>query len=205
MDLNEIEATIRRHPLVKDAMVWHQKKERIGGRMIAFFVRNESSAVNRSETLTEFLRATLPSYMRPNKICEIDRLPLSALGKVDVEELERYEHRLPNDVDKEVTPPRSEVEMIVSDIWQMALGVEIADSGKNFFELGGHSVLLAKVHSELVKRLNTDISLVDLFNYPTIRSLAEYLSAGEGDRGIAREAFSRAEDRRKAFLARSSK
>ena len=47
----------------------------------------------------------------------------------------------------------------------------------NFFDLGGHSLLVVQLHNQL-KLVNTPLSLTDLYQYPTIRSLSEYLSSG---------------------------
>ncbi|HIP70986.1 MAG TPA: non-ribosomal peptide synthetase, partial [Anaerolineae bacterium] len=48
----------------------------------------------------------------------------------------------------------------------------------NFFDLGGHSLLLVKVHTLLQNSIQTDLPMVELFRYPTINALAEYLHNG---------------------------
>ena len=45
----------------------------------------------------------------------------------------------------------------------------------NFFELGGHSLLIIQVHSKINNAFNSNIDIVNLFQYPTIAKLAEYL------------------------------
>lgn len=48
----------------------------------------------------------------------------------------------------------------------------------NFFDLGGHSLLLAQIHNQLVQKMAVEITLLELFQYPTIQSLAHYLNDG---------------------------
>jgi acyl carrier protein len=58
--------------------------------------------------------------------------------------------------------------------------VERAGVNDNFFELGGHSLLMAELRSALQAALERPLSMVELFQYPTVRSLAEYLDAATG-------------------------
>lgn len=57
-----------------------------------------------------------------------------------------------------------------------ALNIEKIGIYDNFFEIGGHSLLLVTVHSQLREIFTTELSTLDLFRYPTISDLAEYLS-----------------------------
>lgn len=66
----------------------------------------------------------------------------------------------------------------------------------NFFEIGGHSLLLAKVHSRLSKEKGFQIELIDMFKYPAINSLANYIINGD-EKEIATEEGSKRAERRK--------
>lgn len=72
---------------------------------------------------------------------------------------------------------QTEVEKTIASVWQKALNLEKIGIHDNFFEIGGHSLLLVTVHSQLQEILNAELSTLDLFRYPTINSLAEYLSS----------------------------
>ncbi|MEH2081255.1 MAG: SDR family NAD(P)-dependent oxidoreductase [Nostoc sp.] len=72
--------------------------------------------------------------------------------------------------------PRNQTEQTLTEIWQELLGIETIGIHDNFFELGGDSLLIVQVRSQLQKRLNVNITISDLFEYPTINSLAESLS-----------------------------
>jgi acyl carrier protein len=116
--------------------------------------------------------------MLPSYFVTLDALPLTPNGKVDRKALPE-----PNQTRPEVeayVAPRNEVEQLISTVWQEVLHLEKISIHDNFFELGGHSLLIiqvhSKLHSKLSEKINRDISVVDLFKYPTISALAQYLS-----------------------------
>ena len=71
--------------------------------------------------------------------------------------------------------PRTGLERTIAAIWREALHVDTIDVNTSFFALGGQSVLLVQVLSKLKAALDRDISVVDLFRYPTVSSLASFL------------------------------
>jgi acyl carrier protein len=68
----------------------------------------------------------------------------------------------------------------------------------NFFELNGNSIQLVQIHALLEKTFNREFSIVDLFQYPTIASLAEMLDGAEGAQPAIEETYQRAEMRGKS-------
>jgi amino acid adenylation domain-containing protein/non-ribosomal peptide synthase protein (TIGR01720 family) len=95
--------------------------------------------------------------------------------------------------------PVTETEHAVATLWQDLFGVERVSLDDNFFDLGGHSLLLLQAHGRLRATLRSDLPVVALLQYPTIRTLANYLSGGERQlvSGTARE---RAQRQREALL-----
>ncbi|MBL8828054.1 MAG: AMP-binding protein, partial [Planctomycetaceae bacterium] len=90
-------------------------------------------------------------------------------------------------------PPQNEIERQIAEIWQTALGLDGVSVQQNIFELGAHSLLLVQVHSRLEAAFNRQLSIVEMFKYPTIRELAKFLSgevdtAGPAEQGRARAA-----------------
>jgi acyl transferase domain-containing protein/acyl carrier protein len=71
--------------------------------------------------------------------------------------------------------PRNETEQQLTNIWQGVLGIEKVGIYDNFFELGGDSLLMIQVRSRIMKTLNKNLSIADLFEYLTINTLAEYI------------------------------
>lgn len=66
-------------------------------------------------------------------------------------------------------------EHMIAEIWRNALGIDEFDSNDNFFEIGGDSIMLAKVHSMFEKYIPGCITVTDLFTYPTIKQLGNYI------------------------------
>jgi len=71
---------------------------------------------------------------------------------------------------------------------------------QNFFDMGGHSLMMAHVHSRLKEKLNIPVNLIDLFQYPTIRSLSKHLEKIPENSIPLKEKDDRASKQRQAFL-----
>jgi acyl carrier protein len=84
----------------------------------------------------------------------------------------------------------------------VVLGVEEVGLDDNFFDLGGHSLLLARLRSRLAGRLAREVSVVTLFRYPTVRSLAEYVTQGRPDAATPGRSAAEAEGRLQALRRR---
>jgi hypothetical protein len=115
-------------------------------------------------------------------------------------------------LDQEATPtalayphgyaaPETDAERVIAGTWQEAFAVDQIGIDDNFFDLGGHSLLMVRVHARLREVLRADISIVKLFQYPTVRSLARYLADGAAAGPSYQDLRGRA-DRRRETLAR---
>ncbi|MBC1236337.1 MULTISPECIES: type I polyketide synthase [Nostoc] len=80
------------------------------------------------------------------------------------------------DLQNPYIPLTNEIEQTIAKIWQENLGIKDIGLYDNFFELGGDSLLIIQVHRQLVKTLNKNLSIADLFKYSTISALTKYLS-----------------------------
>ena len=134
-----------------------------------------SAPVLTAELLRAHARRTLPEAMVPSMWTFLDALPLTPNGKLDRARLPE-----PQREGGAFTPPRGEIQETVASIWAEALGVARVGVHDNFFDLGGHSLLLARVHARLRERLGAEISIVELFRYPTVESLAGRLTIAPG-------------------------
>lgn len=76
---------------------------------------------------------------------------------------------------------QGDTERRLSAIWQQVLGSSSFGATDSFFEIGGSSVLLAQAHRLIQEEFERSIALVDLFRYPTVSSLAAYLSGTEAE------------------------
>jgi hypothetical protein len=99
--------------------------------------------------------------------------------------------------------PQGEVEAVLAQLWAELLGIERIGRRDNFFELGGHSLLLLKLHQRLDGHcFAVTPSVVDLFRYPTIESLAVFLTTGPATGDTRQQVAERAVRQRQAFLPR---
>ncbi len=126
--------------------------------------------------LRRHLQERLPDYMVPSAMVIMDALPVTPSGKIDRRSLPAPEGRRP-ELEVGFAPPASVLERDLAVIWQDVLQVPTVGLHDNFFDLGGHSLLVAQV-LERVRALRPDLScsIVDLFHYPTLQSLAAFLS-----------------------------
>jgi acyl carrier protein len=125
--------------------------------------------------LREYVRQRLPEYMVPTAYVELSKLPLTRHGKVDWAALPKPETSNAHP-GSDFVAPENEIEEVVASIWRKVLRVEKVSCDKNFFDLGGHSLLIVQVANHLRNTFERDISITELFQYPTIRSLASHLS-----------------------------
>jgi acyl carrier protein len=83
--------------------------------------------------------------------------------------------------------PRSEIERMLATIWQDVLHVEMVGLHDNFFDLGGHSLLLVRIHSKLQDVFRTNISIIDMFKYPTIHALTTHFGQNKSEPALSRQ------------------
>ena len=123
------------------------------------------------------LADTLPHYMVPSAFVVLPELPLTPHGKLDRPALPpadaaHAERETP------YVAPTGALEQDLVRIWREVLRRDQVGVHDNFFDLGGHSLLAARVRHQLEARLGREVPLVQLLQYPTIRSLADFLGRG---------------------------
>ncbi len=127
----------------------------------------------------DYLQALLPTYMMPTRIIVLDRMPVNANGKVDRRELTRLAQTAPRSKDSHKTDatPRNEMEVALCEEFADILGIEVGITD-SFFELGGHSLLATKLAARLSRRLDTQVSVRDVFDHPVLADLAVTIQQG---------------------------
>jgi hypothetical protein len=173
----EVESALCDHPSVKEAVVVLHEDARGDRGLVAYVVPHGPSAPTPS-ALRSFLAETLPSFMVPSRFVPLDALPLTNSGKVDRRSLPALDQSRP-ELDSAYVAPESETEHLVATAWREVLGVDRVGLDDNFFDLGGHSLLLVQVHAALSVQVALDLTILDLFRYPTVRSLARHLSGSQ--------------------------
>ncbi len=180
IELGEVEAAIREAPGVLEAAVVAAESSHSGKRLVAFLVSISPGDLE-LQALRLYLRARLPEYMVPSAFVTLESLPLTANGKVDKKAL-----RVPAPEVETFRPAHeNDLEGIIAGVWKRLLHVETIGTDQNFFDLGAHSLLVIQARDLLQQHLKRDVAAVDLFSYPTVRSLAQHLGhSGHGVIGL---------------------
>lgn len=179
VEVVEIESTLRGHTNVREAVVC-AKDDASGNKLLVAYIvcTVEGNQKQLSSDLRRLVRAQLPEYMVPAAFVVLNTLPLTPNNKVDYAALP-----MPGDVhppgEATLALPRTNLEREIASIWHEALPVAEVGVEENFFDLGGNSLLLVKVHYRLEQLTGKQIPLIDLFRYPTVALLAEYLQGKE--------------------------
>ncbi|MEE8523271.1 MAG: non-ribosomal peptide synthase/polyketide synthase [Thermoanaerobaculia bacterium] len=170
VELGEIEAVLRRHPAVREAAVV-DLADGSTRRLAAYFVTDPESPAAEPE-LRQLLRASLPDYMVPSALVELDQLPRTPAGKVDRSQLPTPERPAGGG-----EAPSTPAEELVAGIWSELLRLDRVGRDENFFELGGHSLLATQAVSRIREAFRVELPLRALFESPTVAGLAEKLDA----------------------------
>lgn len=129
----------------------------------------------------------------------VEVMPLDERGAVDMSRLALVCRSSSADA----ILPRNAAERTVAAIWRDVLEIERIDIDANFFSLGGQSLLLLRVLARLEQSFGRQITVVDLFRHPTVRTLAAFLGEGETRRLNLEDASSRARKQRAVRFAPS--
>jgi aspartate racemase len=168
----EIEATLWQHPAVSQAVVVASTSRRGDKRLVAYWIGNGASCPTVTQ-LKDYLAQRLPQYMIPSIFIPLERFPLSPNGKVDRSALPAPEHH--GQRESTTASCANDLEKEISTVWEQVLSCSVS-AEDNFFDLGGDSLQLIEAHSELQKKLDREIPIMDLFEYTTVRSLANHLA-----------------------------
>jgi len=125
--------------------------------------------------LRRFLEQKLPNYMVPAAFVILDAFPLTPNGKIDRKALPTPD--LANlELADDFVAPRTPFEELLAGIWAEVIGLKQVGIHSNFFALGGHSLLAAQVVYRLRETLQLEVPLNQLFELPTVASLAEHIA-----------------------------
>jgi non-ribosomal peptide synthetase-like protein len=186
VELAEIETVLAEHPQVRLAAV--RLAQRDGLSLLAAYVvldRPQNGTELDRESVRRLLEDRLPAYMVPSTLDVVPELSRTTSGKIDRGALPTPVRPLRHAPER-TTGPTTEVERQIADVWQDVLGVGSISVEDDFFrDLGGYSLLAARVVTELRERIALVAQLRDLYECPTVRSLAARLQSRPGGDGQA--------------------
>ncbi|HEV7589710.1 MAG TPA: amino acid adenylation domain-containing protein [Longimicrobium sp.] len=184
IELGEVEAALAALPAVREAVAAVREDVAGDARLVAYLVPT-GDAPPSVDALREALSRRLPEHMVPTEFVTLGAIPLTPSGKADRRALPNP-GAAPSRAARERVPPRTPAEKAVAAIWAEVLRRDDVGAEDNFFTVGGHSLLLAQVHVRLQEWLGREVSLIDLFRYPTVATQAAYLTAEPAARPAAR-------------------
>ncbi|HET7461390.1 MAG TPA: phosphopantetheine-binding protein, partial [Longimicrobium sp.] len=170
VELGEIEAALRGHAAVRDALVLAREDAPGDRRLAAYYLADEPVAV---AALRAHLAERLPEHMVPAAYVRLDALPLTPNGKVDRKALPAPEGDAY--AAREYEAPAGETEEAVAAIWAGLLGVERVGRHDDFFQLGGNSLLATRLVFRIRREMDVELSVSDLFEKPELSLLAQHL------------------------------
>ncbi|MEU9365114.1 amino acid adenylation domain-containing protein [Streptomyces avermitilis] len=148
----------------------------------------EDTAGEKLETeVRTALESVLPDFMVPSYVLRVDRLPLTATGKVDEAALVLLCEKN-TDRDRAGAAPSTPSGQLVARAWSTVLKKPVDSVEDNFFELGGHSLVATQVVSMLRKETGLRLPMRLLFAHPTVGALAAELDRLAAEREATPEA-----------------
>lgn len=172
IECGEVEAVLGSHPAIRQCAVIARQTEPGDKQLVAYF-EARISATPAVADLRAHLEKFLPAYMVPRFFVAMEKLPLTANGKIDRKSLPAPVERLTGR--DEFAAPRDSIEQLLAGIWARVLQLERVGVHDNFFDLGGHSLLAVRVVVEIDRLCKTRLPLATLLRAPTIAELAAVL------------------------------
>ncbi|OKJ09237.1 non-ribosomal peptide synthetase [Kitasatospora sp. CB01950] len=199
IELGEIESVLTGHPQVREAVVTARRQAAGDVRLVAHLTAEGDAPATGG--LISFLKERLPEYMVPSAFMVLDAFPLTVSGKTDRRALPEPPADRP-ELASSYTAPGAGLEETLAGLWRELLGARRVGRDDNFFDLGGHSLLMVELRARLA-RTGHELSMVELFQHPTVASLAGHLErSGRQDDSLLGAARDRAAIRRKRAAVR---
>lgn len=170
IELGEIESQLIRHEAVKQVAVV-VREDTFGGNYLCAYVVGEGELY--APELKAHLAKELPDYMIPTYFIQIEELPYTPNGKIDRKALPEPNAGIVSRV--EYVAPSTEIEAKIIKIWEEVLGIEGIGVHHNFFDIGGNSINIIKVIAMISKQMGIQVSIGELFQWPTAQEIAHNL------------------------------
>ena len=174
----EIEAALRRHPLVSDAAIVVLETDD-ARRMVAYLRRASRASGEPDPTvdvMRRFLVEKVPDYMVPGRFVWLDEFPVTATGKLDRRALPAAE--VPQSSEQPFEPPSGVTELRLARIWRRELRIVRVGRHDDFHLLGGDSLAAIRLLEEIRTDFGIELPHGELLRSPTLASLAAKIDSG---------------------------
>ncbi|WP_176560098.1 non-ribosomal peptide synthase/polyketide synthase [Brevibacillus dissolubilis] len=176
IELGELEAVLRQHPVVQEAVVMARENPTGDKRLVAYLTASEDQTAEEIKELNRWLKAKLPEFMVPSLLVWLEAMPLTPNGKIDRKLLPEPDWSAVT-TERGYVAPRNPMEEMIATIWSDILLVPQVGIHDNFFELGGHSLLATQVVSRLREAFGVNVQLRTLFEQATVAELSRRVAS----------------------------
>ena len=166
IELNEINLNIQKVPGVNNCITLIKNVNNIDY-LCSYITTNTNITI---ESIKTHLKNVLPHYMIPTYIMILDKIPLTANGKIDKNSLPEIIINSSNE-----NLPKTETEKIISDFLIKTLQISSIDIFENILNIGVDSLIAIQLISEIYSKLNKKIIIQDIFKNPTIHELSKFI------------------------------
>jgi amino acid adenylation domain-containing protein len=180
VELGEIEASLRAHAAVGDAVVLLREDSPGDKRLAAYYTGQTGTVEPSAAVLRQFLSERLPEYMIPSHFVPLREIPLTANGKADRRSLPAPGRRRPT-LDRPALAPRTPVEAWIARHWSELLNIDEVGVHDRFFELGGNSITAVRLLGRLSHDTGSSLPALLLFRAPTVAQMAAILEQEHGN------------------------
>ncbi|HCY85951.1 MAG TPA: non-ribosomal peptide synthetase, partial [Desulfobacteraceae bacterium] len=171
----EIEAVLRAHGQVKDAVVDIRSSGNGDRQLVAYVTPDDTGSLPTQSELRAHLTSELPDFMIPAPFVWLKSMPLTPNGKIDRKALPAPDPSMIRE--QAFAPPETETQKILAGIFSEVLKTDNVSIHDDFFMMGGHSLLATVVISRIQKAFKTELPITGMFNFPTIAGLSRHIEA----------------------------
>uniref|UniRef100_UPI0040493104 non-ribosomal peptide synthetase n=1 Tax=Cephaloticoccus sp. TaxID=1985742 RepID=UPI0040493104 len=170
IETGEIEATLRTHPKVYEALVM-LRTDRPGHPLLTAYLLT-AKPIPSTAALRQHLETALPGYMMPDAFIALDAWPITAAGKINRQALPSPEFVTTGD---QYVAPEDDVERLLAAIFGEVLSIERVGRHDRFFQLGGNSLLALRAITRIRQALRIELPVPDFFAHPSVANLGDAL------------------------------
>ncbi|KUP39086.1 non-ribosomal peptide synthetase [Bacillus halotolerans] len=171
IEIGEVEAVLLQLESVKEAVVIAIEEE--GSKQLCAYLTGDESL--HTAQLKRHLLNKLPTYMIPAYFVQVEKMPITANGKIDRKALSAPEgNRLTG---TEYAAPETLIEKQLTEIWKNILGLTDPGIKDNFFDAGGHSLKVLQLIHQINAGMGLNMHYQAVYDFPTIETMARAIQA----------------------------
>ncbi len=140
--------------------------------IIIYYTLKASDVIGKQE-IKNFLSKHLPAFMMPAYLIQIEKMPLTENGKLDIKQLPTSSVK--DETSEGVTELSNEYELMIKEIWQEVLGHKEISIFRSILDAGGHSLHLLRIAAKIQKIFEVRCSVAIILEMQTIKKLSEYI------------------------------